>query len=724
MVRKIFLFLFLLMAVCAWAQEAEDGPLYYKLADAVRIPQHVRYLEIEPDAASFRLLRNNSQALNRVEHIRFTGQVQGPLLQRLVDEAAKLPNVTEVIFQDNNLKKMPDMYGEMYPSLQALVISGSPDMDYESAMRNLAAMKNIRSLHLDQNELEELPKSMGRLSGLETLRITNNPELDASQVIGVLTKLDRLSSLSLPLNNISELPEDIGKLKHLKELDIRNNFISELPDQVGKLDSMSRVQMEGNILVDPVNDAGKMAKLNIRYLSLNDDLSDEDKDKIAALFPDAELVFKSDQPDPEEEPELLPQPEEKEEKEDGVIRIAPENFRVYSEAYLRYPAIFSQLYNIAAFDTTSFQERYLDTNYVNTVRFMLPPWLNGDTKKIRRQKRKFMETQPGSFVYLKADAKGRYWTNKKLHFQIAGSDAQFAATRMGEMRAFTGMQWVVHDQMSQRVFKKRFAKHKRWNDVRLYYLPSEKLFTLELKSFSGFERLTVYPIYGGVNTPKTSAEKQYDKRFGKYAIYLRKRENAFIQSQLTQMARLETWRAQAVRDAWDALRMYMSDEEKLMSKEEWLAYYDRVIANEKVALGNGAANGVNFWRSMQLDGYGTMVPRATYDKSPVKIIQYNVDLQDENGNVLPVKSMYVVRKEERQVSVRPGSLGLSPEQIYLEMSVPYVIVAELRNGDLVTSGVFTNFDLRQDVRSQVVRVKTFDRKLYNIAQVRQAAGLE
>ena len=55
--------------------------------------------------------------------------------------------------------------------------------------------------------------------------------------------------------------------------------------------------------------------------------------------------------------------------------------------------------------------------------------------------------------------------------------------------------------------------------------------------------------------------------------------------------------------AWDAVRQYMSDDEKKLTNEQWLEYYDNVISNEFMALNSAAANGDNFKRSLVLDGF-------------------------------------------------------------------------------------------------------------------------
>jgi len=103
----------------------------------------------------------------------------------------------------------------------------------------------IQSLDLSENQLNEIPDSIGRLKHLRYLHLTDNKIKEVPEWIGELTNLE---SFSLYKNKIVTLPESIGNLKALKSFSIGENQLRIFPQ------SMENLNIECfHVTADPLN---------------------------------------------------------------------------------------------------------------------------------------------------------------------------------------------------------------------------------------------------------------------------------------------------------------------------------------------------------------------------------------------------------------------------------------------------------------------------------------
>ncbi|CAI0404011.1 unnamed protein product [Linum tenue] len=134
----------------------------------------------------------------------------------------------------------------------------------EVSAKRGATELNLRSRLMEQ--IEWLPDSIGKLSGLVTLDLSENRILALPPSIGGLSSLTRLDLhsnriaqlpdsigdllslvfLDLRANQLSALPSTIGRLVRLEELDLTSNYISTLPDSIGSLASLKKLSIETN----------------------------------------------------------------------------------------------------------------------------------------------------------------------------------------------------------------------------------------------------------------------------------------------------------------------------------------------------------------------------------------------------------------------------------------------------------------------------------------------
>ena len=122
----------------------------------------------------------------------------------------------------------------------------------------------------------------------------------------------------------------------------------------------------------------------------------------------------------------------------GKIKVEKKDLKIYSQAYIHYPQVFRDFDRGAQFDTTSFEERFLDTTYANTI-------------KIDPNYR-----ESGVYETLALDFYGEI--NGELWFVFKKNDGYAASLtrKNSEVNAFTGMAWVYKAALTQKEFKEQF----------------------------------------------------------------------------------------------------------------------------------------------------------------------------------------------------------------------------------------------------------------------------
>ncbi|KAK9919687.1 hypothetical protein M0R45_028269 [Rubus argutus] len=98
-------------------------------------------------------------------------------------------------------------------------------------------LKCVRTLNLSDNQLEEVPKEVGRLVHLRYLDLSHNAGL--KKLPDTLCNLVNLQTLRLVVcKGLEELPEDMGKLTNLRHLHVYWCSKLKLPKTIGRLASL------------------------------------------------------------------------------------------------------------------------------------------------------------------------------------------------------------------------------------------------------------------------------------------------------------------------------------------------------------------------------------------------------------------------------------------------------------------------------------------------------
>ncbi|XP_076933666.1 plant intracellular Ras-group-related LRR protein 4-like [Bidens hawaiensis] len=132
---------------------------------------------------------------------------------------------------------------------------------FEVSFKKGAKDLNLSGRLMDQ--IEWLPDSIGKLSGLITLDLSENRLVTLPSSIG---NLSSLTNLDLHSNKIIELPESIGDLIKLVHLDLRANQLTSLPPTFSKLFSLEELDLSSNnlsMVPEPICSLTRLQKLNI-----------------------------------------------------------------------------------------------------------------------------------------------------------------------------------------------------------------------------------------------------------------------------------------------------------------------------------------------------------------------------------------------------------------------------------------------------------------------------
>jgi len=136
---------------------------------------------------------------------------------------AKFTNLETLSFKNDNLKEIPQEIGNL-PSLKVLDLSGN---DFTALPQSLRKLNHLEELYLNDeknlfhnqnNQSLNLPLNL-RILHLENDNLKNVPK--------EIYELKKLEQLFLNDNNFNQIPKEMKSMKNLKQLDFHNNKIPQ-----------------------------------------------------------------------------------------------------------------------------------------------------------------------------------------------------------------------------------------------------------------------------------------------------------------------------------------------------------------------------------------------------------------------------------------------------------------------------------------------------------------
>jgi len=130
-----------------------------------------------------------------------------------------------------------------FERLERLNLSGNPGLPWAELFSALAQHPGLKKLVMADNEIKELPASIGRLTQLEHLYLDNN---GLSELPSELGGLSGLTNFSADHNQFTAFPDALLQLSELKFISLNHNQITRLPANIGKLTKLVTFHMKEN----------------------------------------------------------------------------------------------------------------------------------------------------------------------------------------------------------------------------------------------------------------------------------------------------------------------------------------------------------------------------------------------------------------------------------------------------------------------------------------------
>lgn len=148
-------------------------------------------------------------------------------------------------------------------------------------------LQYLKILHVSDNNIETIPKELGRLELIE-LNLANNKLSKSKDWLWLMNnKLkNSLSFLDLSSNNLQYFPVEVINVEHLNTLKLNNNAIQKIPFGIKRLKELKNLHLSSNNLQSVPDTLSNMrlALLDVwgnQFLSINEQLRcKKDKDNL------------------------------------------------------------------------------------------------------------------------------------------------------------------------------------------------------------------------------------------------------------------------------------------------------------------------------------------------------------------------------------------------------------------------------------------------------------
>ncbi|GMU01421.1 hypothetical protein KH5H1_55410 [Corallococcus caeni] len=199
------------------------------------------------------------------EHIR--GFRLGSRFKTAVDEIGNFPNLEIVDFgQDgpNNdfdseeMERAIDVVVEALPGLKELELL---HVGLRRVPKSIAKLSKLESLDISSNPIEILPAYLVHLEGLRTLSFADTA---AAYIPDWVFELSRLEVLQAGYNGIRTIPKAIGRLAKLRSLFVNDNHLSDLPASIAGLSALEWIYLSYNLfkkIPDVLFDVGSLERI-------------------------------------------------------------------------------------------------------------------------------------------------------------------------------------------------------------------------------------------------------------------------------------------------------------------------------------------------------------------------------------------------------------------------------------------------------------------------------
>ncbi len=164
---------------------------------------------------------------------------------RSIEEALKNPDQVYRLDLSNQNIFVPNDVWSKFINLEYLSLKNDHLKELPS---EIGTLKKLRVLDLSGNDFIVLPKSFSELYNLEELFLNEEKRFNLDENIEVLSLLPHLRILHLENDQLNKLPKKIYRLNHLESLYLNNNKFKEFPTELKEMPNLKYLDFHDNKL--------------------------------------------------------------------------------------------------------------------------------------------------------------------------------------------------------------------------------------------------------------------------------------------------------------------------------------------------------------------------------------------------------------------------------------------------------------------------------------------
>jgi Leucine-rich repeat (LRR) protein len=160
-----------------------------------------------------------------------------------LEEALKNPEKVYRLNLSNQKFKLIDADWAKFTNLEYLSLKDDHLKEIPGAIGNI---KTLKTLDLSGNDFKSLPSSFANLTNLQEVFLNDEKRFNFSKNVPLLSRLPNLKSLHLENDHLNKLPKNIFMLNQVESLYINNNDFKYLPEEVKTLKSLKFLDIHDN----------------------------------------------------------------------------------------------------------------------------------------------------------------------------------------------------------------------------------------------------------------------------------------------------------------------------------------------------------------------------------------------------------------------------------------------------------------------------------------------
>jgi len=187
-------------------------------------------------------LPNKIAELKELRMINLSGNTKLNL-EKTFEILSSLPKLEVILLDSLDLVNLPDNFKDL-KKIKHVSLVNNPHLNFAHVFELLRDF-DLEFLNLSHNNLTELPEEIGKISRLRDLKLSYN-RLQLSELFLILADLPKLRSLWLNNNEIQTLPTEIVAIRRITYFYLDNNRLSDFPKEMRQMDKLLVLHAAGN----------------------------------------------------------------------------------------------------------------------------------------------------------------------------------------------------------------------------------------------------------------------------------------------------------------------------------------------------------------------------------------------------------------------------------------------------------------------------------------------